>query len=96
VKDIIDKHLKALEDAPGPTIGFHVRWGDKIEEDILFVSHCLLTDAYMFCYGYIHVCGTSHRVCDKHSSLFGILACTARCPEHAKQQSLVHSEGKSV
>lgn len=39
VQKTIDKHLKMLAEAPKPTIGFHVRWGDKIEEDILFVSH---------------------------------------------------------
>ena len=39
VKAIIDKHLKELAEAPKPTIAFHVRWGDKIEEDILLVSH---------------------------------------------------------
>ena len=38
VKAIIDKHLKELAEAPKPTIAFHVRWGDKIEEDILLVS----------------------------------------------------------
>ncbi len=39
VKAIIDKHLKELAEAPKPTIAFHVRWGDKIEEDILLVTH---------------------------------------------------------
>jgi hypothetical protein len=38
VKAIIDKHLKELAEVPKPTIAFHVRWGDKIEEDILLVS----------------------------------------------------------
>ncbi len=39
VRDIIDKRLKELSEAPKPVIGFHVRWGDKIEEDILLVRH---------------------------------------------------------
>ena len=39
VKDIIDKRLKELAEAPKPVIAFHVRWGDKIEEDILLVRH---------------------------------------------------------
>jgi len=38
VQSVIDKSLKALAEAKGPTMGFHIRWGDKIEEDILFVS----------------------------------------------------------
>ena len=42
VKAIVDKHLKELTEAPKPTIAFHVRWGDKIEEDILLVSHLAL------------------------------------------------------
>jgi hypothetical protein len=37
VKDVVDKRLRELEGAKKPTIGFHIRWGDKIEEDILFV-----------------------------------------------------------
>ena len=39
VKAIIEKRLKELAEAPKPVIGFHVRWGDKIEEDILLVRH---------------------------------------------------------
>jgi hypothetical protein len=38
VQSVIDKQLKELAAAVGPTMGFHIRWGDKIEEDILFVS----------------------------------------------------------
>ena len=37
VKQVVDKRLAELARAPKPTIGFHIRWGDKIEEDILFV-----------------------------------------------------------
>lgn len=39
VQSVIDGQLKALAAAEKPTMGFHIRWGDKIEEDILFVSH---------------------------------------------------------
>ena len=34
----IDPRLAALADAPKPTIGFHIRGGDKGEEDVLRVS----------------------------------------------------------
>ncbi|CAL8469658.1 g9199 [Coccomyxa elongata] len=36
VQSVIDGQLKALAAAEKPTMGFHIRWGDKIEEDILF------------------------------------------------------------
>ena len=50
---VIDKQLKDLAAAPGPTMGFHVRWGDKIEEDILFVSHFPVTIIEIGCNHYI-------------------------------------------
>ena len=31
--------MKELEEAPKPIIGFHIRWGDKLDEDILLVSY---------------------------------------------------------
>ena len=45
VQEVLDKRLKQLADAKKPTMGFHIRWGDKIEEDILFVSpHCAVQE----------------------------------------------------
>ncbi len=58
VKDIIDKRLKELSEAPKPVIAFHVRWGDKIEEDILLVRpHFGLPALHAF-----HICKATVRV----------------------------------
>lgn len=41
VKEAIDKRLDKLADVTLPTIGFHVRGGDKLAEDKMLVSKML-------------------------------------------------------
>lgn len=39
VQEAIEKRLSKLADVHSPTIGFHVRGGDKLAEDKMLVSH---------------------------------------------------------
>ena len=54
MKEVVDKRLAELARASKPTMGFHIRWGDKIEEDILFVRTpillCMEIDTLISCY----------------------------------------------
>jgi hypothetical protein len=42
VQEAIDKRLNRLYDVKAPTIGFHVRGGDKLAEDKMLVRSLLI------------------------------------------------------
>ena len=74
VREKVDAKLAALEQAAKPTIGFHIRGGDKGEEDVLRVrvhSECSRSKPQSGCARRVHAC-----LLFAQYSVAGILQCS--------------------